>query len=154
MSIVLLKWLGNLDFPAIQVRIISPTHGWAKGMLILKPGISRIQLPPSMIKVGPSKSPSTRELSVFVGIRAYFPSASSRMMGRFLNPNLPNPPKSSEKDLKRLRKDDQLWNVLLGNGVTYQKLCAYADESRTWARRNHCMVCIAGGFQLCVGILG
>ena len=38
----------------IQVRIYGPRLGVVKGMLRRKPGIQRIQLPPSMMKVPPS----------------------------------------------------------------------------------------------------
>ena len=40
---------------AVQIRIISPFLGTCKGMLIKKGGISKIQLPSSMKKVGPSE---------------------------------------------------------------------------------------------------
>ena len=44
-----------LDCMAVQIRIISPFLGTFKGMLIKKEGISKIQLPSSMKKVGPSE---------------------------------------------------------------------------------------------------
>ncbi|KAK3253056.1 hypothetical protein CYMTET_37675 [Cymbomonas tetramitiformis] len=42
---------------AVQVRVFSPRLGVFKGMLCCKPGIARIQLLPSMRKVGPSRVP-------------------------------------------------------------------------------------------------
>ena len=40
----------------IQVRVVSPALGVFKGVLSKKQGISKIQLTPSMRKVGPSPS--------------------------------------------------------------------------------------------------
>ncbi|KAK3253466.1 hypothetical protein CYMTET_37285 [Cymbomonas tetramitiformis] len=48
---------GHLRKVAVQVRIVSPSLGIFKGMLFCKPGIDRVQLPPSMRKVGASRQP-------------------------------------------------------------------------------------------------
>ena len=46
----------SLQHVAIQVRVFGPSVGVGKGMLMRKPGLGdRIQLTPSMLKVGPSK---------------------------------------------------------------------------------------------------
>jgi hypothetical protein len=55
---MLLQLLGdtpaNRRVSSIQVRIYGPQLGVVKGMLRRKPGIQKIQLPPSMMKVPPS----------------------------------------------------------------------------------------------------
>ena len=56
----------------MQVRIVAPTIGLAKGMLLKKKGIDKIQLPQSMIKVGPSQT--CKDPWAAVIIKNVFPS--------------------------------------------------------------------------------
>lgn len=73
---------------AIQVRIIGPKIGLAKGMLLKKRGISCIQLPSSMIKAPASKT--CTESWVAVVITNSFPSEGNMQMGRFWIPTQPS----------------------------------------------------------------
>ncbi len=61
---------------ALQVRILCPRLGLFKGMLIEKPGIDKIQLPPSMKKVGPAKVKDYWGQSVLL-VKAIFPSRNN-----------------------------------------------------------------------------
>lgn len=47
---------GGEKYDAVQVRIVAPTIGLVKGMLLKKKGIDKIQLSHSMIKVNPSQT--------------------------------------------------------------------------------------------------
>jgi hypothetical protein len=121
---------------AIQVRIIGPRVGWAKGMLFKKPGISSIQLPPSMMKVKASlddKAPGW----VFFLVHSMFPSAPCKMMGRHWNPHLKDPPTLYAKGFTKMVPGDMYWSLLVRNGVTDAVLEQYAVESMKWERRNH-----------------
>jgi RNA dependent RNA polymerase len=59
---------------ALQVRIVAPQLGIYKGMLVVKEGIDRIQLPTSMKKVGPSTIIDPNDKRVFLLINGSFPS--------------------------------------------------------------------------------
>lgn len=62
---------------SVQVRIIIPSMGLFKGMLTLKNGIKKIQLPPSMLKVPKSVWPD-RQADVYVLMNKVFPSYKTR----------------------------------------------------------------------------
>lgn len=85
---------------AIQVRAIGPSSvGIAKGMLFVKDGIEKIQLPASMIKVAPSKTKPLHD-DVVLNITGCFPSMSNQCMGRYMNKDLKDPTVKQLKTLK------------------------------------------------------
>jgi hypothetical protein len=122
---------------AVQVRIVAPALGIFKGMLMRKTGITGIQLPSSMQKVGRSKSRRLSFDGAYVLFNAVFPSKTCDMMGRYLHPKLKNPPDSFEKELRPLGL--MVEKILLGLGVQEDVISLYADECCSWSekRRNH-----------------
>mmetsp|Transcript_85388 Transcript_85388/g.150959 ORF Transcript_85388/g.150959 Transcript_85388/m.150959 type:complete len:641 (+) Transcript_85388:52-1974(+) len=90
---------------SIQVRIVSPALGIFKGVLTKKQGISKIQLPPSMRKVGPSDRNSAQW--VYMLVTRDFPSTSNLQIAKWINGGAPcrsfRQPKFS-KMLQRLMK--------------------------------------------------
>eukprot|EP00931_Biecheleriopsis_adriatica_P007729 TRINITY_DN108996_c0_g1_i1.p1 TRINITY_DN108996_c0_g1~~TRINITY_DN108996_c0_g1_i1.p1 ORF type:complete len:654 (-),score=107.88 TRINITY_DN108996_c0_g1_i1:6-1967(-) len=92
----------------IQVRIVAPALGIFKGVLSKKRGISKIQLPPSMRKVGPSlKNDSSSLPWVWVLITQDFPSSNNLQICKWIQGGTPcksfRQPKFS-KMLQRLMK--------------------------------------------------
>lgn len=64
--------LGSAHIDSVQVRIAAPRLGFMKGMLCKKRGISKIQIPESMIKVPPSaKCDSSFASSKFKAFSAF-----------------------------------------------------------------------------------
>lgn len=123
---------------AIQVRIFGPKIGWYKGMLMKKPGIDRIELPPSMRKVEKSKLKKSPDWVVLV-IHASFPSEQCTMMGRAQNPHLKDPTSRwAEKNLKCLDESSMFWNLLLLNGVPQDTIQTYSNNSKYLEYRQHC----------------
>ena len=58
---------------ALQVRILIPSMGIFKGMLMEKPGISQIELPPSMKKVDAAVSPNTSVAWIMLNQTGIYP---------------------------------------------------------------------------------
>ena len=69
-----------LNALATQVRVIGPRIGVAKGNLMRKPGITKIQLTRSMIKVGPSNSNDADWVCLVV--KNVFPSAGNALIAK------------------------------------------------------------------------
>jgi hypothetical protein len=67
---------------AVQVRIIGPKWGIGKGMLMRKAGIDKIQLPPSMVKVAPSRR--CNDDWVCLVVKNVFPSTVNNLVSRAL----------------------------------------------------------------------
>ena len=124
---------------AVQTRIISPFLGIFKGMLIKKEGISKIQLPSSMKKVGPSERQQKKKDSqkkVFLLFKNIFPSTAQEMMERIINPNNPKKPtKSSTLKLRPL--GPMVEKVLIGCGVPTNKMITYSEGAQFWEGRKH-----------------
>jgi hypothetical protein len=94
---VLDAWLGpkeGAEISAVVVRVVILALGVFKGVLVKKPGIDTIELPPSMKKVKTSKMPG-EESWAYVLIHSRYPSATAKTLGRNLNPHLEDP--SSER---------------------------------------------------------
>ena len=72
-----------LRLVAVQVRAIGPKVGVSKGMLMRKPGITKIQLTPSMIKVGPSRRADAADWVALV-VKLEMPFEAHRLMERVL----------------------------------------------------------------------
>jgi hypothetical protein len=105
---------------AIQVRIFSPTKfGIAKGMLVIKQGIDKIQIPESMIKVERSSSADPMHAQVVLVITQIFPSENCYTMERFINDDMKNPTDKQKQKLNVL-EDDIVFikNVLIASGVS------------------------------------
>jgi len=76
-----------LQVMAIQVRVIGPGLGIAKGMLMRKQGITKIQLPPSMLKKGgPTCTAAVAggEDWVSLVVSEMFPSRMNTMLGKLI----------------------------------------------------------------------
>ena len=126
---------------AIQVRAVIPTLGIFKGMLIRKRiprGEAPIQFTPSMQKVGPSLSPVSVNTGIlWVTQAGVDPSQFSQFMGRYLDPNLKDPPvKTFDAELQKhklkKKKDPEdnmilsLWKAL---GVPWESCVEYSEQS-------------------------
>ena len=69
---------------SIQVRVFGPKIGVAKGMLVRKPNITKIQLVPSMIKVGPSNVASEGDDWVCVVVKQVHPTSGNIVVSKAL----------------------------------------------------------------------
>lgn len=108
---------------AIQVRIVSPSKvGIAKGVLVAKEGIEGIEVPQSMVKVGPSTRSNVLHTDVLLNVIATFPSKQNNIMRRLINPTASDKPPTDNQmeDLKRLPKGAKV--VLRAKGVSNQTL--------------------------------
>lgn len=119
---------------AIQVRLVGPSLGLAKGMLIKKRGITRIELPSSMIKA--PKSSQNEQQWVAVIVKNSFPSEENVQIGRMLDPEAAHPKKSwIEKDKKQLSTMYQ--RMLVGYGVKKSIVDSYTRRSRQPKKLKH-----------------
>ena len=71
---------------AMEIRLFAPKLGIFKGMLVQKPGISKIQLPPSIKKVGPSQSITVLE-SIVLLVTNIFPDETTSQVSHVFNLN-------------------------------------------------------------------
>ncbi len=73
---------------SLQIRIFAPRIGVVKGMLTPKLGIQKIQIPPSMIKVGPSRK--CQDPWAVMVVKTVAPSRYNRDLGKYFeSPRLP-----------------------------------------------------------------
>ncbi len=112
---------------ALQVRIISPKLGLIKGMLLVKSGIERIQIPESMIKVGPNKTSSSDWVTVIIK-KLYAPSAHNKLLGRLLD-HYQDPPNSFKVEYQK-SLSDMYQRILIGFGVPKCICDDYVRRSR------------------------
>lgn len=130
------RGFNSVGVAAVQVRLEGPNLlGECKGMLVIKRGISKVQLPTSMQKVGPSKCAEKSFQGVFVTVTGIFPSAAAINLNRLLNPQMKDPPPSGEKDLKPLGVDAKA--ILASIGVPEDVMSQYEERSRGWSGRKH-----------------
>jgi len=113
---------------AIQVRIFAPSMGIFKGMLVKKSGIDKIQLPSSMKKVRESRR--NQEPSVVMIAKQLFPAHSNRYLGRYLSPNLKDPPTSFEASHVK-RFSDMYKRLWKGFGVPIEDIKRYVEGAKT-----------------------
>jgi len=119
---------------AIQVRMVGPKLGLAKGMLIKKRGITHIELPSSMLKA--PKSSHDEQRWVAVVIKNSFPSQENVQMERMLDPDAAHPTKSwKEKDKKQL--SPMYERMLIGFGVSKSLVKSYTIRSRQPMKLKH-----------------
>eukprot|EP00934_Nitzschia_sp_Nitz4_P008830 Nitzschia sp. Nitz4//scaffold63_size106090//64408//66450//NITZ4_004396-RA/size106090-processed-gene-0.146-mRNA-1//-1//CDS//3329555993//8820//frame0 len=123
---------------SMQVRIFAPKIGIAKGMLVKKRGITRIQLPPSMIKVGASRINQSASWAVMIA-KNVFPSISIETFGRFLDPDEKDP---SEGQLRSIKKDlsEMYANIFTGLNVPPVLVETYKREIRSIENIRHANV--------------
>lgn len=132
-------------FDSVQVRILGPTLGMAKGMLLRKPGISRIQLPSSMFKAPPSHI-VCNDSFVAVIIKNVFPSEENKQLGRFLDPVGDARDSWTANDKRPL--SDMYQRMLVGYGVKTSVVDEYAQSARNPIKLKH------GHFKGCVDPTG
>ena len=91
---------------AVQVRVIGPSSvGIAKGMLMVKDGISKIQLPTSMVKVNKSKI-QPLHTDVILNINSHFQSKTQWIISRLFDNQEDGPPtKRQLKEIKPICED-------------------------------------------------
>ena len=75
---------------AIQVRLLAPKLGIFKGILVDKHGISKIQLPLSVMKVRPSQSFTVLKTTVLL-VTSILPSMTTVQVSHVLNLNWAEP---------------------------------------------------------------
>jgi len=107
----------------LQVRIFVPTLGIFKGVLFEKPAISKIQLPPSMEKVGPSVIEDASDKACLL-ITGTFPSSTNVHVASLLNGQ--QPPKSFH--VKKI--SNMILSVMKALSVPRNVLSEYADASQ------------------------
>ncbi len=120
---------------SIQVRIIAPTIGIAKGMLLKKRGITSIQLPTSMIKAPPSKICSEKVASFIV--KNEFPSEENRQLGRFLDPDAIKANKSWMMNEHRKPLSPMYQRMLIGYGIIESVVRAYTRAAKSPKHLKH-----------------
>ena len=102
------------------MRIVSPSKfGIAKGMLVVKDGIDKMQIPTSMIKVEKSETRPLHNTAVLI-IISTFPSASCEIVERVLGISSKEATDRQRKELKI--PGDSILNVLHAKGVEVDKL--------------------------------
>ena len=126
--------MGGGDYDSMQVRIVAPTLGLAKGMLLKKRGISRIQLPTSMFKAKRSNTCNNKYAAII--IKNFFPSDENKQLGRLLDPTEKVPCKSwMSNDKKKLSSMYQ--RMLVGFGVKESDVQLYAKSARNPEKLKH-----------------
>jgi hypothetical protein len=119
---------------SIQVRIVGPKLGLAKGMLLKQQGISRIQLPESMIKAPCSETCNANYAAVIV--KNEFPSALNIQIGRFLDPDAKDA-RQSWKDEAKKPLSKMYRRMLVGYGVKHADVDVYARSAKDHAKLKH-----------------
>lgn len=123
------------NYDSIQVRIIGPRIGFAKGMLLKKRGISCIQLPTSMIKA--QRSETCDESWAAVIIKNEFSSDENRQLGRFLDPDAVNANDSWMGNDRRKPLSKMYQRMLIGHGVKLSDVTAYTRLAKNPKHLKH-----------------
>jgi hypothetical protein len=127
------EW-GLNDTDSIQVRIVGPKLGLAKGMLLKRQGISCIQIPESMIKAPSSETCDANYAAVI--IKNEFPSDENIQIGRFLDPDAKDPRQSWKMKVKKpLSK--MYRRMLVGHGVKHADVVAYTRSAKDHVKLKH-----------------
>eukprot|EP01082_Thalassiosira_pseudonana_P006004 g5635.t1 g5635 contig2:949286-952998(+) len=128
---MLAKALGGLkraqDCYAVQVRWYNPgLFGIGKGMLCVKDGIDKIQIPrESMLKVGKSANSMPKHRDGFIlSIVNLMPSSQGYVVGKILFDK--DPTKSDKGKLKPPASD--AWRLLFDKGVRQNTLKQYVED--------------------------
>ena len=124
---------------ALQVRIVGPKLGLLKGMLCRKRGISRIQLPDSMRKVGPSKSKEIMHekkdsnwVVMLVTQQGVHPSQTNRIFGQHLNqPEVGKSDRQSRNfEYRNKMLSPMIKDVVVGLGIARDTVESYAKAAK------------------------
>jgi hypothetical protein len=119
---------------SLQVRCVGPCIGLIKGMLMRKAGIQKIQLPPSMRKVGPSRK--NKSDWVVMIAKGLFPSTSNVNIGKYLDPESPDPCSSFlQRPAKPLSK--MYDRLMVGLGVPEAVLKKYKTRAKQMKGLKH-----------------
>lgn len=113
-----------------QIRIIGPRVGLIKGLLLVKQGIDRIQIPKSMIKAMPAKTEygeKAPEVATVV-FKNTAPSNPNKDLGKLLDPNA----KPCDKYMGELQDklSSMYQRILVGFGVSEELCNAYVQRAR------------------------
>ncbi|KAL9185901.1 hypothetical protein ACHAXT_003678 [Thalassiosira profunda] len=129
-------WGPRTDYDSVQVRIMGPTIGLFKGMLLAKEGIAAIQLPrESMMKAPPSEA--CDEDWVCVVLKNVFPGDANKQLGKHLDPD-ESARASYTNPMNKLKKISKMYRrMLIGYGVRKDDVAAYAKASRDPAHLKH-----------------
>ena len=125
----------NKNSDSIQVRIIGPTIGMVKGMLLKKRGITSIQLSAKMFKAQRSKICS-EEGATFI-VKNEFPSEENKQMGRFLDPDAIQASKSWMMKEHRKALSTMHQRMLIGYGVKKSDVTAYTRAAKNPEHLKH-----------------
>ena len=120
---------------AIQVRLFAPKLGIFKGMLVEKYGITKIQLPPSMMKVGPSQSCTVLETIVLL-VKSIFPSKTTAQVSHVLNLNWAEPSLKSFQPDQTLKLSTMITDLWQSQGVPSALIQSY-KKSLTHMKEVH-----------------
>jgi hypothetical protein len=129
---------------AIQVRIFAPKLGIFKGVLVKKKvasGAPPIELPPSMLKVGPSQVPDNQvkdKAILLITKNGVHPFSTNEMVGRLLNGTGTTP--TFRKDLKKKRISNMILRLWKGLDVPESIYQQYERESTDEKCLNHAFV--------------
>lgn len=113
---------------AVQVRIFASRLGVFKGVLEVKPGINKIQLPPSMMKVGPSICSCDNATLL---INAQFPNSSHLQIAKILSGQ------NSAKSFRPKGLSPMLLPLLESLGVPKNILQQYGNKVRRRLQHAH-----------------
>lgn len=117
----------------MQVRLIGPKLGLAKGMLLKKQGISRIQIPESMLKAPPSQICNKNYVAII--IKNVFPSTENTQLGRFLDPE--SDAQNSWTSSTKTPLSDMYRRMLVGFGVKESIVKEYAQSATQAMKLKH-----------------
>jgi len=109
-----------LSLVALQIRAFGPSIGVIKGVLMRKPGITKIQITPSMLKVPRSAVCNDAWASLIIANE--HPFTNNRCVGRLLRGEAP-PPTFKPKELSSMIT--RLWQ---GLGVPQSVIAEYMAE--------------------------
>jgi hypothetical protein len=113
-----------LRLVAVQVRAIGPKVGVSKGMLMRKAGITRIQLTPSMVKVGPSSRADAADWVALV-VKLEMPFEAHRLRERVLKGDALSASQKKVLAEKVAFDTDMVPRLWTGLGVPQETIRAY-----------------------------
>ena len=103
------------------------------GMLVVKDNITKIQLPPSMVKVGRSENPMHDD--VVLVVKQSFPCTKSNILGRLFDDRQKNPTPNQLRTLKTVPIDVHM--LLQDKGVPEDLLNCYDHDFKKEGRFCH-----------------
>ena len=118
---------------ALQVRIFAPKLGIFKGVLFEKPGISKIQLPSSMRKVGPSEKTDGVCDNAFLLVKNSFPGRQNKDMAKLFQGR----PTKSFLETPTKKLNNMLISLLRSLGVNRDLVENYKNKSLKVQNQQH-----------------